>query len=100
PKCIDAAVKRTLCVLFAYHDTGYAFMEALLGLGAPIAALFTHRDDPHEEIWWRSCAELGARNSIPVFAPDQVDNEVIGRVAELHPDVIYSVYYRYLLPDA
>src|SRR5208282_1430394 len=32
------------CVLFAYHEAGYACMEALLGLGAPITGLFTHRD--------------------------------------------------------
>jgi len=97
---IDAAVKRTRCVLFAYHDTGYACIEALLALGAPIAALFTHQDDPHEEIWWRSCADLAARNSIPVFTPERIDKDVVARVAALHPDVIYSVYYRYLLPDA
>ena len=97
---IDAAVKTTRCVLFAYHDTGYAFMEALLALGAPIVALFTHQDDPHEEIWWRSCADLAARNSIPVFTPARVDADVVAQVAALHPDVIYSVYYRYLLSDA
>jgi methionyl-tRNA formyltransferase len=94
---IDAAVKNSTCVLFAYHDTGYAFMEALLALGAPIAALFTHQDDPHEEIWWRSCAGLAARHAIPIFTPDHVDPE---SVAALRPGVIYSVYYRHLLPDA
>jgi methionyl-tRNA formyltransferase len=97
---IDAAVKSARCVLFAYHDTGYAFMEALLALGAPIAALFTHKDDPHEEIWWRSCADLARRNSIPVYAPATIDAEVISQVAALKPDIIYSVYYRFLLPDA
>jgi UDP-4-amino-4-deoxy-L-arabinose formyltransferase/UDP-glucuronic acid dehydrogenase (UDP-4-keto-hexauronic acid decarboxylating) len=100
PDSIDAAVKRTRCVLFAYHDTGYAFMEALLTLGAPIVALFTHQDDPHEEIWWRSCADLARRHSIPVFNPDHVDAAVTAQVVALSPEVIYSVYYRYLLPDA
>ena len=75
-------------------------MEALLALGAPIAALFTLQDDPHEEIWWRSCAGLAARNSIPVFTPQRVDADVVAKAVALHPDVIYSVYYRYLLPDA
>lgn len=97
---IDAAIRRTRCILFAYHDTGYAFIEALLQLGAPIVALFTHQDDPHEEIWWRSCAELAVRNSIPVFTPERVDASVVAQVAALRPDVIYSVYYRFLLPDA
>ena len=97
---LDDVLKRTRCVVFAYHDTGYAFMEALLALGAPIVALFTHRDDPHEEIWWRSCADLAARNSIPVFAPERVDADVVAQVSTLRPEIIYSVYYRYLLPDA
>lgn len=98
-KSIDAAVNKTRCVLFAYHDTGYAVLETLLALGAPIVGLFTHDDDPQEEIWWRSCAELAARHSIPVFSPERVDADVVARVAALHPDVIYSVYYRYLLPE-
>lgn len=97
---IDAALKGARCVLFAYHDTGYAVIEALLDLGAPIVALFTHEDDPHEEIWWRSCAELARRNSIPVYAPEAIDAAVTSRVAALKPDIIYSVYYRHLLPDA
>jgi methionyl-tRNA formyltransferase len=46
---------------------GYACIEALLALGAPIIALFTHRDDPGEEIWWRSCAHLAAGHGIPVY---------------------------------
>ncbi len=92
-------MKLARCVLFAYHDTGYACLEALLALGAPIAALFTHQDDPHEEIWWRSCADLAARNSIPVYSPERIDADLIARVAALGPAVIYSIYYRHLLPD-
>ena len=69
-------MKSAVCVLFAYHEMGYACMEALLKMGAPIAALFTHRDDPHEEIWWRSCAELAARHGVPVHADDGVDGSV------------------------
>ncbi len=97
---IDNAVKRTRCVLFAYHDTGYAVIEALLALGAPIVALFTHQDDPYEEVWWRSCGDLAARNSIPVFTPERADADVIAQVAALRPEIIYSAYYRHLLPDA
>ncbi len=61
------SVKAARCVLFAYHEMGHACMEALLKMGAPIAALFTHRDDAHEEIWWRSCADLAAQHGVPVY---------------------------------
>jgi len=75
-------------------------MEALLEMGAPIAALVTHRDDPHEEIWWRSCAELAARHGITVHTPDSADADLAPIVSDAKPAVIYSFYYRYLLPES
>ncbi len=95
-----ATVKSAVCVLFAYHEMGYACMEALLKMGAPIAALFTHRDDSHEEIWWRSCAELAARHGVPVHADDSGDASSATRIAALKPAVIYSFAYRHLIPDS
>jgi methionyl-tRNA formyltransferase len=86
-------------VLFAYHEMGYACMEALLKMGAPIAALFTHEDDPHEEIWWRSCAALAREHGIATSTPDGVGQSWQERIAALKPAVIYSFYYRYLIPD-
>jgi UDP-4-amino-4-deoxy-L-arabinose formyltransferase / UDP-glucuronic acid dehydrogenase (UDP-4-keto-hexauronic acid decarboxylating) len=95
-----AAVKSARCVLFAYHEMGYAYMESLLKMGAPIAALLTHRDDPHEEIWWRSCAELAAGHGIPIHYVDGADAELAAIVGEAKPAVIYSFYYRYLIPES
>ena len=93
-------VKSARCVLFAYHEMGYACMEALLKMGAPITALVTHRDDPHEEIWWRSCAELAARSGIAVHTPGSADAELATIVGDARPAVIYSFYYRYLIPES
>ena len=93
-------VRGARCVLFAYHEMGRACMEALLALGAPIAALFTHDDSPGEEIWWRSCAELASANSIPVHTPDRIDEDWIAKIAAMRPAVIYSLYYRNLLPES
>ena len=92
------SVKSARCVLFAYHEMGYACMEALLKMGAPIAALFTHRDDPHEEIWWRSCAELAAQNSIPVHIDESVE-AAAAKIGVLKPSIIYSFSYRHLIPE-
>ena len=95
-----ATIRDATCVLFAYHEMGYACMEALLALGAPIAALMTHRDDPREEIWWRSCAGLAAHNGIPVDYPERIDSEWTARIASMRPRVFYSFSYRHLLPDS
>jgi methionyl-tRNA formyltransferase len=87
-------------VLFAYHEIGYACMAELLAMGAPIAALFTHADDAGEEIWWRSCAALAQTNAIPVHTPATIGAAEIATLRGLDPAVIYSFYYRNLLPDA
>jgi methionyl-tRNA formyltransferase len=94
-----AGVAGARCVLFVYHEMGYACMQELMAMGAPIAALFTHRDTPGEEIWWRSCAELAHANAIPVYTPDRFDASWTGRIAAMRPAVIYSFYYRNLLPE-
>jgi len=91
-------VARAPCVVFGYHELGYVCIEALLELGAPIAALFTHRDDPGEEIWWRSCAQLAAAHNIPVYIEAEFEPDWIDRLRGWAPAVIYSFNYRRLLP--
>ena len=92
-------VRSAPCVLFAYQEMGYACMVELLAMGAPIAALFTHADQPGEEIWWRSCAELARVNAIPIFTPERMGDAEVEIVRHFEPAVIYSFYYRNLLPD-
>ncbi|HUN59590.1 MAG TPA: formyltransferase [Candidatus Binataceae bacterium] len=87
------------CVVFAYHEIGYACMSELIALRAPIVALFTHQDNSDEEIWWNSCAELAREHGIPTFTPEKLDGGWIDRIAALKPTVIYSFYYRHLLPE-
>jgi methionyl-tRNA formyltransferase len=97
PDPAQDAVHQTRCVVFGYHDLGYACIEALLALGAPIAALFTHEDDPEEEIWWRSCAQLAGRHRIPVYTEEQFSPDWVERIRSWSPGVIYSFNYRRLL---
>ncbi len=87
------SVKAARCVLFAYHEMGHACTEALLEMGAPIAALFTHRDDAHEEIWWRSCADLAAQHGVPVYF-DESSESAGPKIGALNPSIIYSFSYR------
>jgi methionyl-tRNA formyltransferase len=86
------------CVLFAYHEIGYACMSELLALGTPIAALFTHADNPAEEIWWCSCRELALEHAIPVFVTEIFDETWLARIAAMQPAIFYSFFYRSLLP--
>ncbi|HVM96797.1 MAG TPA: formyltransferase [Candidatus Acidoferrales bacterium] len=85
-------------VVFAYHDIGYVCLEELLRAGAEVAAVFTHDDDPNEEIWFRSVRQLAEKHRLPVFSPSKVNTpEWIERLQNLAPDFVFSFYYRNLL---
>ena len=42
------------CVVLAYHNIGRAGIEALRKNGFEISAVFTHQDNPDENIWFGS----------------------------------------------
>lgn len=82
-------------VVLAYHNIGCAGIEALLRNGFDITAVFTHEDDPGENLWFKSVAELAAARDIPVYAPDNINHSLwVERIREMKPDIIFSFYYR------
>jgi len=88
-------------VVLAYGNIGCTGIEALLRNGFEIAAVFTHKDDPNENIWFGSVAELAASHGIPVFAPDDINHPLwIHRIQEMRPDILFSFYYRSLVKQA
>ena len=85
-------------VVVAYHEMGCAGIEALLRNGFDIAAVFTHRDDAGEALWFRSVAELCVQHGLTVFAPDDVNHPLmVEAIRRLDPDILFSFYYRTLL---
>ncbi|MHB8253188.1 MAG: formyltransferase [Acidiferrobacter sp.] len=90
---------RSKIVVFAYHEVGYRCLEWLLTQGETVQAVFTHEDNPRERIWFRSVADLARTHKIPVFMPlSAKDDGVAAQVRTLGPDVVYSFYYRNMLP--
>jgi UDP-4-amino-4-deoxy-L-arabinose formyltransferase / UDP-glucuronic acid dehydrogenase (UDP-4-keto-hexauronic acid decarboxylating) len=82
-------------IVLAYHNIGCAGIEALLKQGIEIAAVFTHKDDPNEAVWFDSVAELASSRGIPVFAPDDINHPLwVERIRALAPDILFSFYYR------
>jgi len=85
-------------VIFAYHNIGMVGLEALVQGGFDIRAIFSHLDDPDENIWFGSVAEWGKKNQIPVYCPQNVNTpEWIEKIRNISPEVIFSFYYRNLL---
>ena len=88
-------------VVFAYHSIGCEGIRALLSQGFDIAAIFTHRDDPDEQVWFESVAELAVEHQIPIYAPEDVNHPMWeAKVRELQPDIIFSFYYRHMIGPA
>jgi UDP-4-amino-4-deoxy-L-arabinose formyltransferase/UDP-glucuronic acid dehydrogenase (UDP-4-keto-hexauronic acid decarboxylating) len=85
-------------VVFAYHNIGIVGLEALAQEKFDIRAIFSHLDDPGENIWFGSVAEWAKKNQIPVFCPRNVNtSEWVGMIRKISPEVIFSFYYRNLL---
>jgi methionyl-tRNA formyltransferase len=85
-------------VVFAYHNIGIVGLEALVQEKFDIQAIFSHLDDPGENIWFGSVAEWAKKNQIPVFCPQNVNTpEWIEMIRKTSPEVIFSFYYRNLL---
>lgn len=82
-------------ILLAYHNLGCAGLEALLRNGFDVAAVFTHKEDPSENVWFRSVAELAAAHGIPVHAPENINHPLwVEKIRQIAPEFIFSFYYR------
>ena len=69
-------------VVLAYSNIGCVGMRALLRHGFEIVAVFTHRDNPQETIWFDSVAELAATHSITGFRARGHQSSYVGRKDE------------------
>jgi methionyl-tRNA formyltransferase len=87
-------------VVFAYQEIGFVCLDALFEAGVEVACLFTHDDDPDEEIWFRTPATLARRHDIPVYTPENIREEKwVSTVRNFKPDVVFSFYYRKMIPN-
>jgi methionyl-tRNA formyltransferase len=87
-------------LVFAYHDVGFECLDVLIRRGENIVAVITHEDNPHEQIWFRSVADLAKGSSIPVYTPESVNTPAwVGRIRDWNPDLIFSFYYRNMIRE-
>ena len=80
-----------------YSEVGTACLEALLDLGANVVGLFTHRDDPKENRWFRTPAPVAEAAGIPLSTESLASPGGIALARSLRPDLLLSFYYRDLL---
>jgi len=90
----------TRAAVFAYSETGHECLGALFELGAEVVLVATHSDAPGEEIWFPSVAELARSRGIePLLFDRAPDAAAVERVRKAAPDLVFSFYFRHLLPE-
>jgi methionyl-tRNA formyltransferase len=88
-------------VVFGYQEIGYVCLEELLNFGVQVSSLFTHEDDPGEEIWFRRPVAIAQKHNIPVYTPATLkDKKWIQLIKDAAPDFIFSFYYRNMIPKS
>ena len=87
-------------LVFGYGEVGYRCLEILLRRGENVVGVFTHEDDVGETQWFRSVSELAKRSSLSVWKSEGLrDAASLTTIRALAPDLIFSFYYRSLIPN-
>ncbi len=97
-----AASPGTRCLVFGYHTMGCVGFDALRRHGFEVLAVLTHRDDPHEEIWWERLADRAETRGIPVHYSEKADlktPEFAALAGSYNPEFIFSFYFRHMIPE-
>ena len=90
----------TRAVVFAYHNVGVRCLSVLLAAGVQVGLVVTHEDDPGEDVWFGSVAELARLHGIPVITPEDPNTDaVVAQVTALRADFLFSFYYRRMLQE-
>ena len=84
-------------LVFGYGDIGVRCLGVLLDAGIEVPLVVTHRDDPAEKRWYASLADSCLDKNIP-FREDLSREELEERARSIQPDLIFSFYYRSMLP--
>ena len=91
----------TRAVVFAYHTIGVRCLEVLLAHGVEVPLVVTHQNNPQENIWFESVADLARARGIPLITPeDPNDPLIVKKIRDLKPDFLFSFYYRHMLGAA
>jgi len=88
-------------VVFAYSNVGDRCLRVLHARGVEVALVVTHRDPLGETLWYARVADTAAELGLAwIHGDDPKAPELAAAVAAARPDLIFSFYYRAMLPAA
>ena len=66
-----------------------------------ISAVFTHRENANENIWFKSVSDYCSLQGLRYFFSEDYNNEGIFKIIErINPGSIFSFYYRKIIPQS
>lgn len=85
-------------IVLGYHNIGCRCLEYLIGKKENVVAVFTHKDNLAENVFFDSMAEVAGRSGIPCYMPENINShEWVSLIKELAPDIIFSFYFRHMI---
>jgi methionyl-tRNA formyltransferase len=88
-------------VVLAYSNVGDRCLRVLRARGVEVPLVVTHRDPPGETVWFDRVADTASDLGLPfVYGDEPLDPALRQAVAAARPDVLFSFYYRSMLPAA
>jgi methionyl-tRNA formyltransferase len=88
-------------IVFAYHNVGVRCLKVLLAGGVDVALVITHEDSATENIWFESVISLCQTEGIPYLTPEHAKDDALRtQIAAAKPDLMFSFYYRHMLPES
>ncbi len=88
-------------VVFAYSNVGDRCLRVLHAAGVQVPLVVTHRDHAGETLWFRRVADTADELGLPwIYGDDPGSPELADAVAWAKPDLIFSFYYRAMIPTA
>jgi methionyl-tRNA formyltransferase len=98
---MTAVTEKKRAVVFAYHNVGVRCLKVLLAGGVDVALVVTHEDNAAENIWFESVVSLCRSENIAFITPADANSpELLAQVKAAQPDLMFSFYYRNMLPAA
>lgn len=86
-------------LFFGYSQIGHRAVRLLVEQGHEVLCVVTHRDDPHENRWYRTPAEAARELGLRVVYAEDLASGSEELARELTPDLVLSVFYRKMLPE-
>ena len=93
-------IKKIKVVIFGCQQIAVDFVNFLIKQrNVEISLVITYELPLDQTYGYASLSEACLKNHIPCIKPNRVTNILVDKIEEINPDIIFSVYYRKILPE-